>query len=168
MRCKSNSVVYFPGTNEKRNIKDVLGKKVAGKKKKQATMSLIWQGKLRYFTVLKHIQKDGEEKLTYQISNYHASAHEHTSTYAVRWQIEIFFRTAKQSLGLSDCQSTSLLRQINHILHVFQAYCLLQIEKRSTKLKNCESVIKRLKRKNFRKVKQPILLADHLFTHIQA
>jgi SRSO17 transposase len=74
--------------------------------------------------------------------------------YDMRWNIEKFFRTAKQKLGLQDCLVRNLSGQQNHIRHVFFAYAFLQIEKFKRKLKNTESVLKSIHSLNFERLKQ--------------
>jgi SRSO17 transposase len=58
--------------------------------------------------------------------------------YGYRWNIEKFFRTAKQSLGLTHCQSTKKKLQENHIMNVFCAYAILECERNKKKLANPE------------------------------
>ena len=57
----------------------------------------------------------------------------------------MFFRTAKQHLGLGDCQSRKLKLQKNHIINVFFAYALLQSKTIKQKLLNPETALRRFK-----------------------
>lgn len=85
----------------------------------------------------------------YQISNKKATARDHERFYSYRWNIEMFFRTAKQNLGLSDCQVRNINAQANHLKNVFLAYTILQCERKNKKLNNPEAALKRLKSKNY-------------------
>ena len=49
------------------------------------------------------------------ISNRHDAPCEALSVYMKRWRIEVFYRAAKQELGLSDCHSTA---EIHHHAHL--------------------------------------------------
>ena len=95
-----------------------------------------------FFTAFRRINKAGEVSTVFLISNYKASARQHVRAYEIRWVIEKFFRTAKQYLGFQDCQSSKLNLQKNHIMNVFLIYALLQVERKKTKQKNVERVIK--------------------------
>jgi putative transposase len=108
------------------------------------TILITWQGTQFYVTAFRRINKNGEAIVIYQISNYKASAREHVRAYELRWRIEKFFRTAKQYLGLNDCQSRKLNLQQNHIMNVFLIYAMLQVERKKHKLKNVETLIKSL------------------------
>lgn len=89
----------------------------------------------------------------YQVSNFKAVDKTHVKLYSYRWCIEMFFRTAKQHLGLNDCQTRTKISQENHIKHVFLAYILLQIERSNKYLKNVEEALIRVKRKNYQILK---------------
>ncbi len=57
----------------------------------------------------------------------------------------MFFRTAKQKLGLQECQSRSIVKQKAHFYFVFLSYTYLQIECHAKKAKNVEEVLKELR-----------------------
>ena len=78
-----------------------------------------------------------------------AFAKKHVQIYGFRWNIEKFFRTDKQYLGLTHCQLRSKNAQENHIFNVFFAYALLQFETKKFGLKNPESAAKQLKRRKY-------------------
>lgn len=117
--------------------------KLSGKRTMR-TMHGTWKGSPFYFTAFRRISNAGEVSVVFLISNYKASARDHVRAYEFRWVIEKFFRTAKQHLGLNDCQSRKLNLQKNHIMNVFFMYALLQIECKKTKHKTIESLIKSL------------------------
>lgn len=150
MRFHANRIIDDKGT--KSPIRDNQRLKLSGKRPKR-TIRAYWYGMQLYLTAHRRVTKYGKVNIIYQVSNYKASAGEHVQAYRYRWNIEKFFRTAKQKLGLNDCQSRKKKRQINHIFNVFHVYALLQIERKLMKLKNIESVIKSLKRHDFETVR---------------
>jgi hypothetical protein len=112
------------------------------------TIVAHWKGFSLHITSVRRINRHGVYSIVYQVSNYKTSALGHARVYDCRWQIEKFFRTAKQHLGLADCQSRKLSLQINHIKNVFLTYHILQWECRDHKLKSPEMALKQLKSKN--------------------
>jgi hypothetical protein len=48
------------------------------------------------------------------ISNRHDEPREALAAYVKRWRIEVFFRTAKQELGMTECHSTT---EVHHHAH---------------------------------------------------
>ncbi len=114
----------------------------------QKTISAYWHDILVTITAVKRVSKNGTESVVYQVSNYKASPKKHVKIYSLRWSIEKFFRTAKQSLGLTDCQSRKLQNQINHIKSVFFAYTALQFDMKKSRLKTPEEALRRLRFKN--------------------
>ena len=141
MRFHANRVINDKGV--KCQIKKSLKFIMSGKRPKR-TIKAEWYGITFYFTALRRVTETGIVTVIYQISNYKASAREHVNAYGYRWNIEKFFRTAKQKLGLNDCQSHKLKLQENHIINVFFIYAMLQIERKKNNMKNVETVIKQL------------------------
>ena len=80
-----------------------------------------------------------------------------------RWNIEKFFRTAKQKLGLNDCQSRKKELQEKHLLNAFFAYALLQYNRKKKKLKNVESAIKSIKHLSFVEIKHSFMRSVEIF-----
>lgn len=123
-------------------------------KRPMRTICIKWKNIFFYVTAFRRINRSGETMVIYLISNYKASAREHVRAYELRWVIEKFFRTAKQYLGLGDCQSRKLNLQKNHIMNVFFIYALLQVErvklKSKLKFRNIEGFIKWLNLYDFR------------------
>lgn len=71
--------------------------------------------------------KHGDWKYIYLVTNNSLrKAREYAELYKRRWCIEVFFRTCKQTFGLSDCQARSLKQQEAHCLSVFLAYHYIQ------------------------------------------
>jgi hypothetical protein len=64
--------------------------------------------------------------------------------YKIRWSIEMFHRTAKQSLGWCDCQMRSIERQRLHSFYVMYSYIIAELLRVKLKLKTTEVVKKEL------------------------
>jgi len=146
MRFHSNRVIDYKGN--KVAIRDLIDLKLTGRRCAR-TKCGTWKEMKLHFTSVKRTTKTGRVTVVYQVSNFKANAREHKKIYGFRWGIEKFFRTAKQHLGLTHCQVRSQVGQENHIMNVFFAYSLLQIERKKFSLKNVEAAVKRLKRKNY-------------------
>ena len=154
MRFHSNRVINDKGVEcqIRKSLKFVMSGR-----RPMRTIRAEWQGTSFYFTALRRVAKTGTVTVIYQVSNYKASAREHAQAYGYRWDIEKFFRTAKQKLGLNDCQSHKLELQENHMLNVFFTYALLQIERKQNNLKNVETAIKQLNHNDFDYIKSRIM-----------
>lgn len=147
---------------EKGQLKNL--KQLALNHKKHRTVHGYWAESWLYFTSVKRETKKGRIIITYQISNYKAPGRTHIRNYGYRWKIEMFFRTAKQSLGLKDCQSRNLNVQKNHIQQVFLAYAILQIERKKSRLKNAERALRVLKHKSHDQLIYRIMRLDRIFS----
>jgi len=104
---------------------------------------------IRYFF---YVVKVGQGKTVYLISSDFIEPKELINLYRIRWEIELFHRTAKQKLGLGDCQSTSLKKQIRHCLFVMIAYCLAELKRHKLKMQNIEEAIESFRIVKFNKV----------------
>ena len=131
--------------------------------KKHRTIKGFWAASWLHFTSIKRETKKGRIIITYQISNYQAPGRTHVRNYGYRWKIEMFFRTAKQSLGLKDCQSRDIDVQKNHIFQIFLAYAILQIERKRLRLKNTERALRALKHKSHDQLLSRIVRLDRIF-----
>ncbi len=160
MRFHSNRVIDDNGV--KIQIKKSSKFIMSGKRPKR-TIQARWYDVSFYFTALRRVTKYGTAIITYQISNYKASAREHVQAYSYRWNIEKFFRTAKQKLGLNDCQSQKQKLQEKHIFNVFFSYALLQYECKKYNLQNTESAINQIKHKNFIQLKSHFMRSAEIF-----
>ncbi len=125
------------------------------------TVKVFWQGMKLYVTAFLRVMKNGKVTTVYQVANYKTSATKHVQCYKYRWNIEKFFRTAKQYLGLSDCMARKQQAQEFHIMNVFFAYAFAQYERLRLRLKNVESALKSIKRSNFN------MLNDRLSAKLQ-
>ncbi len=56
------------------------------------------------------------------------------------------FRTAKQHIGLKDCQARSAAKQEAHIFAVFVAFAFLDLEKFAKKAPNPEQILHKIQR----------------------
>jgi len=126
-------------------------------KRRCRTIMVAWYGLDLYLTAVKYVKRDGSVMFKYQVSNYKSSANEHKEVYKKRWPIEKFFRTAKQKLGLQDCVMRKFSDHTLHIMNVFYAYMILQLEVRYSRAFSFpEEVIRHYRSKNCRHVRQRI------------
>jgi len=165
MRFHSNRVITYNGIVAQ--IRDLQALSLTGRRTIR-TKRGYWKGMVLYFTSVKRVNKNGSYSIVYQVSNYSASAAQHVSNYGFRWNIEMFFRTAKQHLGLQHCQVRSRTAQRNHIMNVFFAYTILQLEKSKRRLLNPEAALRLLKRKKFTFLTQLISRSVQIFEPIYA
>jgi hypothetical protein len=127
--------------NKKVSIKEDYGqlKKIFRLKRNQRVASVkgYFDGIECYFYAVKI--ENGST--IYLISNDSIDPYKAIGIYRIRWNIELFHRTAKQYLGLKDCQMLSIEKQRQHALYVMQAYNLSVIEAKKLKLECVEDYI---------------------------
>ena len=162
MRFHANRVIEVDGAQSQ--IRKSSKFKLSCRRNKR-TIGGKWKKMNLFFTGLRRIARTGKITIIYQVSNYKASAREHVQNYGYRWNIEKFFRTAKQKLGLNDCQSRKQESQENHIMNVFLTYALVQNESKRNKLKNAEAAIKQLKLKKFDGLLLHFSRSEGIFAH---
>lgn len=92
----------------------------------------------------------------YFVSNIFIERNKLLALYRIRWNIELFHRTAKQYLGIKDCQMTSINKQRQHILFCMHAYALASVYQNLMGLHSVEDFINHL-----RKAKSKMI--DYLF-----
>jgi hypothetical protein len=146
MRFHSNRVIECSET--KQAIRDLSILKLR-KSRFRRTIAASWKGMILYFTAIKRWSPKMGYHVIYQVSNKKASARDHEKFYSFRWNIEMFFRTAKQYLGLKDCQARLKIAQINHIMNVCFAYTILQYERITHKCSSPEDALRRIKSKTY-------------------
>lgn len=148
MRMHSNRVVIFKG--EKVPLKKLATKKKIRPKGRQMarTISALWYDMELEISIVRRIDKKGNETIVFQVATYKALPHEHVINYKKRWAIEKMIRTSKQHLGLQDCYSKSLQTQHNHVASVLLSYALVQLDMRKYRFKTPEQAIRRFKKKN--------------------
>ena len=98
----------------------------------------VLDGKQYYFYVIKIIKGT----IIYFISNDYIEPSEIAKLYKIRWKIELFHRTAKQTFGLGDCQMRSIEKQRQHALYVMHAYAYASIKTKLLQLESIEAYIK--------------------------
>lgn len=134
-RTKENTKVYFNGeflevrqlanTVKKANYHyyDVLGARVRSFQVKVADRFLK-------LTVIKDDTSKESGRTKYLITNaLWLTNMEHVFWYRRRWAIEVFFRDAKQELGLNKCEARIASVITSHILLVCLTYTFLQLLK---------------------------------------
>lgn len=148
VRMASNRKVMYKGESFKlKELLELKGIRPKGRKMAR-TISVTWHDIPLEITIVRRIDKKGNESIVFQAATYKALPREHVAHYQMRWGIETMFRTAKQSLGLQECFSTNLSTQGNHVAAVFLAYGLAQLEMKNHRLNNAEEAIRRCKMKN--------------------
>ena len=148
VRMHSNRVVEFD--NEKISLKKLAFERGFRPKGRQMsrTISVKWYGINLEITIVRRIDKKGNETIVFQAATYKALPREHVAHYKKRWPIEKVIRTCKQYLGLQDCFSRVLQTQNDHVAAVFLAYSLAQVEIKKWRLKTPEQALRRLETKN--------------------
>jgi len=111
------------------------------------TVKVIWKGLAVFVTIEKRKDKNGDITIVFLVSNRNVNAKCHISTYALRWGIEMLFRTLKQSIGLEHCQGRSIESQTMHIYASLFSYLFLQYYRLRNGLLNVESALKHLLQK---------------------
>lgn len=160
MKMHSNRVVTLQ-SGEEIAIREAFKRKLTGRRWR--TISITWKGLPLFVTACKRYNKHDECKIIYQVSNYRATASAHFHAYKRRWHIEKFFRTSKQSLGLKECQSRSLIRQTHHIDNVFMAYTILQMERRKYKLETPEAALRLIKKRGVNYLNSYLAAPNQIF-----
>lgn len=127
------------------------------------TISALWQGITLFVTVEKMKNCDGSIAYRYLTSNQDRSPKQHISIYWLRWPIEKFFRTAKQKLGFSDCQSRKIETQNAHIFNIFYAYAKLQTKTTEFLFDSVDTLIRYLRSTKSRQPHEPIIASDQIF-----
>ena len=166
MRMHSNRRVARKG--EECQVRFLKNLKPKGKRKCRTVMA-AWYGLDLYLTAVKHVKRDGSFMFKYQVSNYKSSANEHIMAYKKRWPIEKFFRTGKQKLGLQDCVMRKFSDHTLHIMNVFYAYMILQLEVRYSRTFSFpEEVIRHYRSKNSQHASQRISALGRNFGWVHA
>lgn len=163
MRMPSNRVVVYKGEKYKiRDLAQVKGITPVGRQMAR-TISVSWHNIDLELTIVRRFDKHDQESIVFQIATYKATPKEHVANYKVRWTVETFNRTSKQSLGLEECFSTNLDVQKNHVASVFLAYALAQLEMITHKFKNPETALRGLKKKKVPFLIQRFAFLNQLF-----
>jgi hypothetical protein len=139
MRAATNRVISCKGI--KKTLKEHPALKLR-KNEHSRTAEAQWNGLKLHFTSEKRKNKNGDTSIVFLVANFETDSKNCVAIYRLRWDIEIFYRTAKQSLGLKDCQSTDLAMHKVRVYNVFYIYAFLQHQKKLQKSLNVESVIR--------------------------
>lgn len=147
MKMATTRVVKLPGHKKGSALKE-LSKSELKMRKNERSRSIFayWHGIGLYFVAHLRINKNGTKSIIFIVTNYQAPPLEHVYIYGIRWEIEKFFRTAKQSLGLQDCSSRSIDKHKVHIYCVFLSYAFIQTERLPRRKSNVEEVVKSLRK----------------------
>jgi Transposase DDE domain len=124
----SFQLAHHPKFNMKRN-------------QKYKVISALHKGLSLYFTAHKRTGKKGSKEVVFIVSDLQRTAKEHVKAYDQRWPGEKFFRTSKQSFGISHCQSTNQDKQKFHVFAVMVAYTVLQLMKVDQKKSSVEETL---------------------------
>lgn len=107
------------------------------------SMSGFHAGLPCFFYVVKY-----RDTRLYYISSDPIAKDKIASVYKLRWKIEEFHRTVKQSLGFNDCQSRSAAKQHRHMFYVIEAYVYTELLRIKLEFKNIEQAIHLIRRQN--------------------
>jgi len=148
MRMHSNRVVLFKG--ERISLKKLSNKKGIKPVGRQMarTISVLWHDMRLEITIVRRINKHGDETIVFQVATYKALPRDHVKAYKARWAIEMMIRTSKQHLGLQECFAKKLEKQHDHVASVLLTYALVQLDMKKRRLKTPEEAIRRCKTKN--------------------
>jgi hypothetical protein len=147
-RMHSNRKVIYNGVPVR--VKDLLlirGLRPIGRQMAR-TILVSWYKMNLELTIVRRIDKHGDESIVFQAATYHALPREHVANYKKRWKIEKLHRTTKQLLGLQDCYSRILETQHNHVAATLLSYALLQLDMKKHRLDKPEEASRRCKTKN--------------------
>jgi hypothetical protein len=134
------------------------------KNQKSRTMAAYLNGKAYEFTSVKQKTRNGKKKIVFIISTNVRSSKEHVRIYSLRWNIEKFFRTSKQSLGLEACQAQKSHGIVTRILAVILIFTALEETKLFLKEKSVEAVLHVLRSKN--SLDSPLEYSDLVETYV--
>lgn len=113
---------------------------------KYKTVFASYKGVFYYFTAHKRKGQKNTKEVVYIISDVTRSAKGHIESYGKRWPGEKVFRTGKQHLGFTNCQSTNATKQRLHIFLVMISYAILGFIKIYKKKKSIEEVLHLIRR----------------------
>lgn len=163
VRMKSSCVITI--NDEKIKVKNI--EYIIPKGKQEArTIDIIWHGIPLQLTAVKRKDKKGKETIVYQASTFKARPIQHVKIYKKRWEIEKFFRTVKQKLGLQDCYSTKIETQEAHVASVMVAYALVRLDQKKRKLSNPEAALRAAKLQNVKNLNRYLDRLDRLSSNI--
>ena len=131
--------------------------------RKYKTINALYKGLSLYFTAHKRTGKKGSKAIVFIVSDLQRTAKEHVKAYDQRWPGEKFFRTSKQSFGISHCQSTNSDKQKFHLFAVMVAYTVLQLIKIDQKKQSIEDILHLIRRQKITKLLYQYIDLDETF-----
>jgi SRSO17 transposase len=163
VRMHSNRKIVYKGqTIAVRDLVGMFGIQPKGIQMAR-TVTAEWHGITLEISVVRRIDKHGNETIIFQAATYKARPQAHAKAYKVRWKIEKLNRTTKQYLGLQDCYSCSLSKQHAHVSSALLAYALAQVEAKKYKLDTPEKAIRRLRKENTSQATNHLGRLDQIF-----
>ena len=148
VRMHSNRVVNYK--RKKMALKEIVSKlaiKPTGRQTAR-TITAIWHEIELEISIVRRIDKHGDETIVFQAATYKGLPKIHVASYKARWVIEKMIGTSKQHLGIQDCYSCSLKKQHNHVSSSLLAYALTQLVMKKQKIKIPEDAVRYLKARN--------------------
>jgi SRSO17 transposase len=133
MKFPCNRVVRIG--NKKGQLKEIFRLK---RNERFKAIQAEFHGHDYYFYVVK--VKPGT--IAYFISLDQYDQDELSRLYKIRWGIELFHRTAKQSLGWKECQMISNEKQVLHSFYVMYAYAIAEMVRVKLKFEKTEDAIR--------------------------
>jgi Transposase DDE domain len=100
-----------------------------------------------YFTAHKRNATGNKKEVVFIVSNVIRTPKEHVEAYSKRWPPEKYFRSSKQHIGITHCQSTNADKQKFHIFSAMVAYSILQCIKYDKKKQSVEEVVHDIRRR---------------------
>jgi SRSO17 transposase len=157
-RFRKNGALIINGT--KQSVSQTLDPWLIGPLLYKTTRA-IWQNLDVFITAHKHRNVSGDF-ITYTISNREVTAIQHAQDYRLRWVIEMFFRTAKQSLGIQHCASSAIAMQRAHIDACLLAFTFLQYQRLCRKYHSVEQALLFFRTAYFQNIHTAFTPADRL------
>jgi Transposase DDE domain len=145
VRMRSNCVVWIKG--KKIALRDIQHIRPKGRQTAR-TIAVLWHNIPLFITAQRRTDKHNKESIIFQAATYSAKPCNHVKIYRIRWNIEKFFRTSKQHLGLQNCSSRKIETHRSHVASVLLAYALIQCDQQKQKLPTPEAAIRAAERKN--------------------
>lgn len=94
------------------------------------SFEVYWEGRLLKLTVIKDDRGPEGGRTKYLLTDDRSLTNQqHVRWYRKRWVIEVFFRDAKQEVGLAGCEARTPPAVISHVVLVCVAYTFLQLLK---------------------------------------
>jgi hypothetical protein len=143
-RIPSNRVIEANGEKNQLSKHSLLQMKGNEKYK---TIQGLYKGYDLFFTAHKRNATGDKKEVVFIVSNVLRTPKEHVQAYSERWPPEKYFRSGKQYIGITHCQSINADKQKFHIFSVMVAYAILQCIKYDKKKQSVEEVIHDIRRR---------------------